>query len=191
MKIIGFAGKRLCGKTLASDILVDYSKDIGHPFRKASFASHILWMFAEEKKITLDTLELGFNEADLLPEFRHYIAKSLSKDRLFFAKSLIFTFSQFESIVIDDVSTIEELEVIFKWGGHTYKIETDLPILKDRGWEFTPGLDDDLDEMELGSLDPHTFLPYGGYIHNNKEVSDLRREVVRVFNSKILEKIYI
>lgn len=190
MKIIGFAGKRLSGKTTASKILIDYSLDVGYPFRKASFAEHILWMFAEEKKITLDTLELGFNEADLLPEFRNYIGDSLAKDRLFFAKSLIFTFSQFENVVIDDVSTIEELEVIFKWGGYTYKLETDLPILKDRGWEFTPGVDDDLDEMELGSLDPHTFIPYGGYIHNNKSLTDLRGEVVRVFNSKILEKIY-
>lgn len=195
MKVVGIAGKKYSGKTRAAGFFIDACKELGVDFKKESFKESILKNFAEEKNLSFSMLLSEFAKEEYLPIIQNYITEKNLLDRFFFTRNFFNGIHISESIVIDDVSTIVELEAIYRYGGSVYKIESCGKIIQSRreyieelhnemvseGMEGYLSIKDCvLYEDELGPVDPHCLAPYGGYIYNNKDIDSLEAEVKKI-----------
>ena len=189
MNIIGFVGKRCSGKSKAADFLVEFSIDAYLPFTKTSFTSVILELFAYEKGIKVEMLDLPWAREEYLPQLFEFIERKQREDKFYFEKYFFGCFSPNASIVIDDVATLEQLECIWRLGGKVYKIQCDKATLISRGWDYIKEIDDSRFETELADLDPHTFTSYGGYIYNNGTLYQFKEQVYKIFRKDIVGKL--
>ena len=188
MKILGFAGRRRAGKTLAARMVEDIGrKELGIHIKYLNFTSHVVRIYCENMGQELKAIYNG--NGDIREEFLEEIL--LLSDRY----KKVYGYNYFidllhgdntfpgDNIVIDDVKTIEELRFILDNGGKVYKIEVDKPKRAAR-CPIIPGVDDHWTETELADLEGETFRHLGGgTIHNNKDPEDLRRELVRPVRS--------
>lgn len=182
MKILGFVGKRKSGKTTAANMFLEVAAFNGSMFRKVSFADELRRSFAEKRGIDPDLLLQNFAKEEYREDLIKYAIEIRKTDPLYFVKSLFDNILEYENIIIDDVRYIEELEAIWNRKGVIYKVEAETKVLESRGWKYTLGVDDDLGETELGSLSPHTFLPYGGFIYNNKGKEPLKSDLIKLYD---------
>lgn len=182
MKILALAGKRKSGKTYSAEKFIEVAALHGHTFRKVSFATELRKQFAETKGIVPSLLTENFAKEEYREQLLEY-AKNIKKtDPKYFIKCLFDSILDYESVVIDDLRFIEEFEEIYKRGGVIYKVEADIAVLQSRGWKYTPEIDDDTGETELGGASVSVFSPYGGHFYNN-EFGDvkLKKELNFIF----------
>jgi len=187
MKILAFAGRRKSGKTYAAEQFIEVASLYGHPFRRTSFAHELRKQFANLKGISPSLLTENFAKEEYREELVAFATEIKRTDPKFFIRSLFENILDYESVVIDDLRYIEELEEIWNRDGVIFKVEAEKKILEARGWKFTPGVDDELGETELGSLDPHTFIPYGGYFYNNSSTEALKLELHKIYTKHFIE----
>lgn len=191
MKIIGFAGKRCSGKSLGSDFFVEFSLEAYLPFTKVSFISVIRELFAYDKGIKSELLDLPWAREEYLPQMFEFIDRKRKEDKFYFEKYFFDCLPSTSSIVIEDVSTLEQLEAVWRLGGKVYKIQADKGTLMARGWTYVKEIDDSIFETELANLDPHTFTPYGGYIYNNGSLMDFKAQIYKIFRNEVVSNITI
>jgi phosphomevalonate kinase len=186
MRILGLVGSRKSGKTLAADYAVEIASYAGMSLRKVSFADPLREMFAREKSITPSMLLENSTKEYYREEMIDFSEEIKAKDPFFFVNKLFEGVLEGESIVIDDIRFIPELQGVYERGGIIYKMETSNFSRTQRGWEFTIGVDDNPSETELGALPSWCFETYGGILYNNRDKSYLRGEVARLMNKHFL-----
>jgi hypothetical protein len=103
------------------------------------------------------------------------MARAVTKDRYYFADLLFSYLDEEDNWVIDDLRTIEELELGLKAGATPYRVYADNSVRKTRGWVYNPSVDNDYLETEM-DLSSETFRSLGGdWIWNNtNDRDDLR-----------------
>ena len=168
--IIMLAGRRKSGKTAFAESIVEFG--FGH--KVVSFADALKAAYAEKEGIHLSELL----DVDLKEKYRPDMVKFAdsirAKDRYYFPK-LLFAMMDDDHWIIDDLRTIEELEMGLKLGATPYRVYADNHTRRRRGWRYNPAVDDHYLETEM-DLSAETFRNMGGdWIWNNtNEIDDLR-----------------
>lgn len=189
MKILALIAQRKSGKSKAAELFVSAAHDCGCEFTRVAFANILRKEFADEKGIEFEILTDNTLKEKYRLEIIQFATEKKRTNKLYFIDKL------FESvkgnIVIDDMRFIEELAAVTKRGGITYKISCTEAIRQSRGYVYTPDIDDDLSETELGrdcSIETLRVLG-GGVVYNNKTEDDLRKEMELVFRKHFVVKL--
>lgn len=189
MKILALIAQRKSGKSTAADLFVSAAHDCGCEFSRVAFANVLRKEFAEEKGIEFEILTDNTLKEKYRLEIIQFATEKKRVDKLYFINKLFETVQG--NIVIDDMRFIEELAAVTKRGGITYKISCTEVVRQSRGYVYTPDIDDDLSETELGrdcSVDTLRVLG-GGVVYNNTSEEDLRKEMELVFKKHFVGKL--
>jgi phosphomevalonate kinase len=165
------AGRRKSGKTAFAECIVE----LPMRFKPVSFADALRADFSEVSKVPIaDLLDVDKKEKHRLDMINH-AEKVRAKDRYYFADLLFSYLDEEDNWVIDDLRTIEELELGLKAGATPYRVYADNSVRKTRGWVYNPSVDNDYLETEM-DLSSETFRSLGGdWIWNNtNDRDDLR-----------------
>ncbi len=188
MRIVGFVGKRMSGKTEATNLFIQQAQVCGYTYRKLSFVDTIVELFAASKQMSAEEILYTYSEDQYLQDLWEFVHDHTAKDRYFLPMALIHSLAPGERAVIDDVSSIEELEVLWRHGAKIFKIETSPEKRSQRGWRYTKGIDDTAMETELADMSPHVFVPYGGFIYNNGTQWDLEKEIGNIVGKYLFQE---
>jgi phosphomevalonate kinase len=170
MSIIMLAGKIKTGKTtIAEQICM-----LRPSFKLVSFGDILKEDFANIHNLDVSVLHDVTKKEAYREDLVAHARVRRAKDRFFYARGL---FSMLDShpegdYVIDDLRTIEELEMGVKRGATPHKVEADDVPRKFRGWIPNPTIDDDFTEQEM-QLSAQTYRVFGGtVIANNSQSLD-------------------
>ena len=185
--IIMLAGPRKSGKTKIAEDMSSSNYD----FMVVSFADIIKEVYSEQNSVPIADLydpfikerhRQGLN--DLGMEARQTMGGYFLPNTLFKRIKEI----ECDNIVIDDLRTIEELEVGINNGAVPYFVYSDVHARAYRGFQYNREIDESYLEREL-QLTQETYNALGGgYIYNNyNDIPRRLRETV-VFTNDLMEK---
>lgn len=165
--IIMLAGRRKSGKTAFAEAIVEFG--FGH--KVCSFADALKSSYAERTGVDLaDLYDVQTKELHR-SEMVKYADSVRAKDRFFFPK-LLFAMIDDGPWIIDDLRTIEELEMGLQLGAVPYRVYADSITRQARGWKYHPFVDEHYLETEM-DLSAETFTALGGgWIWNNTNNKD-------------------
>lgn len=183
MKIIGFAGKRKAGKTIAANIMEDLLIQRGMDPKKLSFSFYVRQAFCRANSLSSEDLKPTDEMLKRLIDFEWRMKIKTFVDLL--ARDIL----PGDYVVIDGVHYLEHLQFIHEKGGIVYRVEADKALREMRGVKYTKGIDDHLRETDL-DFGSDTFRKLGGgVLYNNKTELDLKPELEYIVKSKFLPKI--
>ena len=168
--IIMFAGRRKTGKTAVAEAMMG----LNFGFKVCSFADALKTDFSDVYKVPLSELYdvdlKEFYRADLI----EHASEKRAKNRYYFA-NLLFEMLDDDPWIIDDLRTVEELEVGLRRGAAPWKVYADNFTRRDRGWKYTPHVDEHFTETEM-DLSQETFRELGGgwFWNNDNDSRALR-----------------
>lgn len=185
MNIIGFAGKRRSGVTLASTITEDLLLNRGMQSKRLSFLFYVKQVFARANNITVNEIDTTDGMVKRLIDFELRMKPKTFTDMLFR------DVKQGDNVIIDGVKYIEHMQAIIERGGVVYRIEVDKALREMRGAKFIEGIDRSLRETDL-DYNSDTYRKIGGgVIYNNKTELDLKNELEYVVKRRFTPKIEI
>lgn len=182
--IIMLSGKRKAGKTTFADMTLGMLGITN--FQRVAFADMFKEMYASAREIPL----LDLHDPDKKEKHRYpftvFINQIRAEAPYIVASKLFNALDEDTNYFIDDLRTIEELEMGMKLGAIPYRIECDPLTKKGRGFIFDPLIDNDPLETQLDfSAETWTMLG-GGVIYNNTNIlADLRKESLRFIEERI------
>lgn len=185
--IIMLAGPRKSGKTKIAEDMSSSNYD----FMVVSFADIIKEVYSEQYSVpiadlydpvTKEKYRQGLNALGM--EARESMGGYFLPNSLFKRIEDI----ECDNIVIDDLRTIEELEVGIKHGAIPYFVYADVHVRAWRGFQYNREIDESYLEREL-QLTQETYNALGGgYIYNNyNDIPKRLRETV-MFTNDLMEK---
>ena len=170
--IIMLAGRTKAGKSTLADAIVQVDKS----FKQVAFADILKEDFSEVYNIPLAYLQ-DVNKKDFYrPDLQEHADKRRAQDRYFYARALFSMLDAFPgNYVIDDLRTVEELELGLLRGATPHKVHAEDIPRKFRGWVPNSLVDEHFTETEM-DLSAETYSKFGGTIvHNNSQsLEDIR-----------------
>lgn len=187
-RVLALAGKRKTGKSECAKFFQELSDN---SFVEKAFADPLKQMFAEVRNIDVEDLYHNKNKEQYREDIISFSwAMKRDKGLFIFAEEFFNSILGNSLVLCDDIRIIEEMQLLCVFGGVIYKVHADDAVRAKRGWKFTPGVDDEISETELGNLCAYTFhkATGGGVIYNN---GNLGVEVLRDELTAILRKHFL
>lgn len=181
MKILGLSGKRRAGKSTVAKIMKEIALEtFGVKVKVLSYGFPLKQMFARQFSVPVADLDDPITKERFREPLIDYANLLKEKDRYLFVNLLAKEIQYGDNVVIDDMRTIEELELVVKWGGLPYRVEADQFIRASRGAVYNPKIDLALGETELDFTAETWRCLKGGVIYNNKDLYTLRESLVKL-----------
>ena len=172
--IIMLAGRTKAGKSTLAEIIVQM--DI--TFKQVAFADILKEDYSSTFDVPLEVLrDVNKKELYRFDLVAHADARRI-RDRYYYARGLFEMLDAYpeDNYVIDDLRTMEELELGLLRGATPHKVQAEVGPRKARGWKQQPCIDDHYTETEMDlSAQTYRALNGGTVINNNTQsLDDLR-----------------
>ncbi len=178
--ILSFVGRSYCGKSFISRIVTELDSRFIH----CSFSEPAKRIFCDKLGISREEFDISDVKDLHWIEFLNYKEELSNGNRYYWVDALFEEIGKDDYVVIDDVSSIEELQKIVENKGLVYKVVSNPEIRKQRGWVPIEEIDNHLSEMELDlSGDVFYTLTGGGIIYNNEGEAKLRGQIYNLLMS--------